>query len=310
MEKKKTLSIAIIIISVGSAFGLGMLTLSLINLSNASPNTYLFIDSMNREVYVPNNPQRIVSMAPSITETIFALEAEEKLVGVTDYCNYPVEATNITSIGGFSTPNLEVMSSLNPDLIIAASWNAEKVAQLESQGYPIVIILADTLDEIIENMGKIGNLVNVRQNGIDIMENMLFDMELITNKTTTLNYSQIVDCYFEIWETPMVVGEKSYINDMILKAGAINIFGNINLEYPTISHEAIIDGDPDVIFITEHSAPWYSQAVCDRTGYNVVDACIHNRVYECFDDIYLRPGPRIIDALENMTTYLYPMLFT
>lgn len=308
MQKNTTIFIVLIIVIGGSAFGLGMVTVNLMNPDTAQPNTHLFVDSMNREVYVPNDPQRIVSMAPSITETIFALEAEAKLVGVTDYCNYPVEATNITSIGGFSTPNLEVIASLNPDLIIAASWNAESVAQLESKGLCIVIILANTLDEIIENMGKIGNLVNVRQNGIDLMEDMSFDMEAITNKTATLNYTQIVDCYFEIWETPMVVGEQSYIHDMITKAGAINIFGNLNLEYPTVSDEAVISGDPDVIFITEHSAPWYSQLVCDRAGYNVVNACTHNRIYQCFDDIYLRPGPRIIEALDNMTRYLYPTL--
>jgi iron complex transport system substrate-binding protein len=308
MKKSSTLIIAIAIIVGGSAFGLGMLTVSLLNPPATEANTYLFVDSMNREVNVPDDPQRMVSMAPSITETIFALGAEDNLVGRTDYCNYPVEATNITSIGGFSTPNLEIIASLNPDLIIAASWNAQTVAQLESLGYAIVIILANTLDEVIANMGKIGNLINARQNGIDLMEDMSVDMESITNMTATLNYTQIVDCYFEIWETPMVVGEKSFIHDMITKAGAINIFGNLNLEYPTVSHESVINGDPDVIFITEHSAPWYSQDVCDRAGYNVVNACIHNRVYQCFDDTYLRPGPRIIEALDNMTRYLYPTL--
>ena len=311
MEKKKPLTVFIVLVLVigGSTFGLGMLIMNLITPETAPPNTHLFIDSMNRQVYVPDAPQRIVSMAPSATETIFALGAEDKLVGVTDYCNYPTDAVNITSIGGFSTPDLETIAILNPDLIIAIRWNAETVTQLENQGYAIVIILGESLDDIIENVGVIGNLVNERTKGVYLMGNMSYHMEIITNKTNTLNYSQIVDCYFEVWESPKIVGAKSFLNDMINKAGAINIFGNINLEYPIVSHEAIINGDPDVIFITEHSAPWYSQQVCERAGYDAINACINNRVYQVFDDIYLRPGPRIIDALENMTRYLYPMLF-
>jgi len=310
MKKNITIFIALLIVIGGTAFGLGMLTLNLMSNRTAPANSYLFVDSMNREVYVPNDPQRIISMAPSVTETIFALEAEVRLVGVTDYCNYPNEAQNITSIGGFSTPNLEVIASLNPDLIIAASWDAENVAQLESQGYAIVIILPDTLEEIIESMGIIGNLVNERQNGIYLMGNMTLDLEGVTNKTSTLNYTDMLDCHFEIWETPMVVGGDSFINDLITKAGAINIFGNLQSEYPTVSHEAIINANPDVIFITEHSAPWYSQDVCNRTGYDIISACINDRVYQCFDDIYLRPGPRIVEALDNMTRYLYPTLFS
>ncbi len=309
-RNKITILVILTIIISGSTFGMGILIMNIISEEKTISNSHLFIDTMNRQVYVPDDPQRIISMSPSITEAIYALGVEEKLVGCTDYCNYPVEVAEIASIGGFSTPNLEIIASLNPDLIITASWNAEIVSLLESQGYAIVIILAKTLNEIIENMGIIANLANAHQNGMYLMGNMTFEMEGLTNKTATLNYTQIIDCYFEIWETPMVVGSKSFINDMISKAGAINIFGNLNLEYPTISHEAVISSDPDVIFITEHSAPWYSQNICDRTGYNVVNACINSRVYQCFDDIYLRPGPRITNALDNMTRYLYPTLFT
>lgn len=311
-EKSKSITIfvVLIIVIVGSTFGIGMLVMNIITKEpSIPPNTHLFIDSKNRKVYVPDDPQRIISLAPSITEAIFALGAGDRLVGRTSYCNYPQEVSTIAEVGSYSSPELEIIASLDPDLIIATEWNAESVAQLENQGYAIVIILANTLEEIIESMGVIGNLVNNWRNSIYLMYNMLFQMETLTNKTATLNSSQIIDCYFEIWETPKVVGAKSFIHDMISKAGAINIFGNLDFEYPTVSHEAVINGDPDVIFITEHSAPWYEQNVCDRTGYNVVNACINNRVYLCFDDIYLRPGPRIIDALINMTRYLYPMLF-
>ncbi len=106
----------------------------------------------------------------------------------------------------------------------------------------------------------------------------------------------------------MVVGNDSFINDMIKQAGGINLFGNEAGEYPSVSNENIIQGNPDVIFITEHSAAWYSQTLCNRTGYNAINACKNNRVYSLDDNMFLREGPRIVTALENMTRYLYPTL--
>ena len=309
MEKNgKIITAIIIVVLIGGGTSLGIFMVF-----NAQPGPlpgYLFTDSKDRQVRVPYHPERIISMAPSITETLYELEVDDRLVGVTNYCNYPVNASSKTSIGGFSTPNMEIIVSLNPDLIIAAAWNAESVALLENMGLAIVIILAETLDEIINNIGVIGNLTDAETKGVEIMTALTTDMEDITDKTSTINENITVDCYFEIWETPMVAGGSSFIDDMITKAGAINIFGDLSLEWPTVQHEWVIGSDPDAIFITEHSAPWYSQAVCDRTGYNVVNACINARVYLGNDDIYLRPGPRIIMALENMTRYLYPFLFT
>ena len=308
MDNKSKIIGTFVIIGVVAAGGI---TFGLISMLNSLPQQegYIFRDSMSRDVIVPYHPERIVSMAPSITEILYELEVDDRLVGVTDYCNYPTEATSKTSIGGFSTPNLEIIINLNPDLIIAASWNSETVTLLENLGLSIVIILSDTLNETIDNIGLIGNLTNSEVKSIEVMDDLYSDMEFILNKTDSINATDKIDCYFEIWETPMVAGSASFIDDMIIKAGANNVFGTIALEWPIVQHEWVIASDPDVIFITEHSAPWYSQEVCDRTGYNVVNACINDRVYLCFDDIYLRPGPRLIMALENMTRYLYPSLF-
>ena len=308
MEKKSKIIVAIVIVGlIGGGTSLGIFMAM-----NAQPSLtgHLFTDSKGRNVRVPNRPERIISMAPSVTETLYELEVDDRLVGVTNYCNYPVDASSKTSIGGFSTPNMEVIVSLNPDLIIATAWNEESVALLEDRGFTIVIILAETLDEIIFNIGVIGNLTDAETKGAEIMNTLTTDMEAITNKTSVFHENNSVDCYFEIWESPMVAGGTSFIDDMITKAGAINLFSGLPLEWPTVQHEWIIGADPDVIFITEHSLPFYSQDVCSRTGYNVVNACINDRIYLGNDDIYLRPGPRIIMALENMTRYIYPFLFT
>lgn len=309
MKKEgKIIAAIVIVVLIGGGTSLGIFMV--LNAQPAPLTGYLFTDSKDRQVRVPDHPERIISMAPSITETLYELEVDDRLVGVTDYCNYPVNASTKTSIGGFSTPNMEVMVSLNPDLIISAAWNEESVALLENKGFAIVIILAETLEEIIFNIGVIGNLTDAGTKGTVLMNKLTTDMESITNKTSIFHENNSISCYFEIWESPMVAGGSSFLDDMITKAGAINIFSDLQLEWPSVQHEWIIASDPDVIFITEHSAPYYSQDVCSRTGYNVVNACINARVYLGNDDIYLRTGPRIIMALENMTRYLYPFLFT
>src|SRR4030042_1364990 len=114
-----------------------------------------FTDSKGRTVLVPKNPTRIVSMAPSVTEILFAIHVDDRLVGVTNYCNYPVEAKNKTKVGGFTTPNLEVLVALNPDLIIAADSNDERINVLVNTGFPVVVILAKNVDEIITNIRQI-----------------------------------------------------------------------------------------------------------------------------------------------------------
>lgn len=309
-EKRNLASLVIILSIIGVCiFILGGYAFLKTIPSGNNGNTHLFIDSMNRKVYVPENPQRIVSMAPSITEIIYTLGADNKLVGVTNNCNYPSEAQNKPKIGGYYSPNSEIILSLSPDLIISSRWDVEDVTQLENYGLPIVIILPDTINDIIESFGIIGNLINYRNESIELMNDLNNNLSSIETKVSTLNYSQRIDCYFEISQSPMVAGGDSYIDDMITKAGAINLFSNINQEWATVSHEIIIDADPDVIFVTEHSYPNYELNIYDRPGYNLINACINNRVYLVFDDIYLRTGPRIIMALENMTRYLYPFLF-
>ncbi|MFX1274809.1 MAG: helical backbone metal receptor [Promethearchaeota archaeon] len=309
LRRNKIIPIIVACGLVVSAIPIGIFMLT--TQKSTIPDGYIFKDSLDREVMVPYNPKRIISLSPSVTELLYELEVDDRLVGVTSYCNYPNEALDKTDVGGFTTPNMEVILELNPDLIISSysAWSEEEISAFEDLSLTLVIIFASTLDEIIEQISIIGDLTKAGSKSIELKNKLLQDMKYITDKTSKIDQSDKLDCYFEVWESPMVAGSKSYIDDMIQKAGAINIFHSIEYEYHTVSHESVILSDPDVIFITEHSAPWYSQEVSDRPGYNVISACVNNRIYRCFDDIYLRTGPRIMIALENMTRYLYPSLF-
>ncbi len=310
MKEDKKIFTVIMLIGVVSIVGfLGYRTIISYTDDDEEDNMRYFIDSYDRNISVPLHPMKIISMAPSITETLFALGIQDRIVGVTDYCNYPEEAQNITSIGGFSTPDLELMISLNPDLIISNSYNADSIVSLQDMGF-VVAVMKDstTIEGIIDEILEIGDLVDAKLNATNVTATMYERLWVVTNQTATIEETSKVDLYFEIWESPMVVGNQSFIHDMILKAGGINIFGDLDSTYPIVSNEDIISNNPDYIFITEHSAVYYSQDVCNRTGYGIIDACIDEHVYTVNDDLYLRAGPRIIDALINMTNILYPEL--
>ncbi|MCK5345954.1 MAG: ABC transporter substrate-binding protein, partial [Candidatus Heimdallarchaeota archaeon] len=161
---------------------------------------------------------------------------------------------------------------------------------------------------VIDGIEDIGTLIASEANATIVVDNMRTSYWSIANKTSVILEEDQLRCYFEIWETPMVAGNTSFLHDMMTMAGAINLFGNLDETYPAVSNENIISGNPNVIFVTTHSAAYYSQEICNRTGYEVLNACMDDRIYLLEDNLFLRAGPRIIEALEIMTTLLYPTL--
>ncbi|KKM02896.1 hypothetical protein LCGC14_1779840 [marine sediment metagenome] len=309
MPKNKIVIIAVIIAVIFSNIIILNVIFGDIDL-DASSEKNIFYDSLGRKVEVPKHPKRIISMAPTITEILYALEVDDRLYGVTTYCNYPVDAQTKTKIGGFSTPNIEIIVSLESDLVIWAKEDLNVIESLEAYDIAIVVIIANNLDDILKNIKDIGVLVDEEEKGKDVSNSLKTQMNMITDKTDTLKTNEKLKSYFEVWETPTVVGGKSFLHDMIEKAGGINIFGDIYDVFPTVSHESVINENPEVIFVTAMGRGWYTVDVADRAGYDVIDAVINNRIYECDDDMFTRAGPRIMDALEKMTRYLHPTLFS
>lgn len=320
MERDKIISITIAGVLVAGIipFGIFIYTTQL----NNQLEGYIFTDSLGREVLVPYQPNRIISLSPSITETLYALNVENRVVGVSDDCNYPLNVFDKPKMGRYSTPNLESIAALNPDLIISSysSWSAEKIATIESLGYSFIIITASTINDSIDNIGIIANLTNVDSKGIELINSLKTDLETITNETEVLTNGQLKSVYFELFKTVNGVGAVmvlSHLNNMIKLAGGTNIFDNGTLErYMVVSHEAVIYGDPEFIFVAPMGRTSYNFAAFEadfedrkiNLGYGPIDAINTNDVYLVDDDIFLRKGPRIVQGLENLTRYLHPGL--
>jgi iron complex transport system substrate-binding protein len=270
-------------------------------------------DQLGRTVELGGIPQRIVSLAPSNTEILFALGLADQVVAVTDYCNYPPEAKKKPSIGGFSTPSIEKIVAISPDLILAASIHQKQVIpSLEAKGMTVVALAPETISEVLDAITLVGKITNKGEAASKLVAKMQSRIKAVTDKTGNLPQTQKPRVFYITWHDPLMSAGKGTLHDeLIQKAGGINIAGDLS-GYPTISLEAVIAANPEVIVAgvgmgTGADAPLQFARTEPRLGNTA--ARLNNRVYSIDVDIVGRPGPRITDALEQFARFIHPELF-
>jgi iron complex transport system substrate-binding protein len=319
--KKRLLSIIAIIVLVT------ILTAVFIYINYNSPNdsNNTNISIMDDEGYTTNFvsiPQRIISLAPSNTQILFAIGVGDKVVGVTDYDHYPynfsawVAAGNMTSIGGFSTPNKETIASLNPDLILATPINDPDVVTLRDLGYNVLVLNPNDVNGVFKDISIVGNATGAEQNAATLVNSLTNQINAIEEKIASANLPK-PKVYYEVWTPPLMsAGNGSFINDVISKAGGVNIFGNEIQQYPTVSSETIVQSNPDVILLPTDmantgEAPFYGSIdqVKDRPGWSTISAVQNDRVIVVNGDLFAEAGPRIADQIAVAAKAFYPELF-
>jgi iron complex transport system substrate-binding protein len=322
MNKKYAIYIAAIIIIVSiisSAFILS-------NYNPGSNNTETQnLSAVDDEGYTTNFtsvPQRIISLAPSNTQILYAIGVGERVVAVTDYDHYPydfsawIAAGNMTSIGGFSTPNKEIIASLNPDLILATPVNDPDVVTLRSLGYNVLVLNPNDVNGVFKDITMVGKATGADQNATALISLLNSQINTIEAKIATANLPK-PRVYYEIWTPPLMsAGGTSFINDVISKAGGINIFEDENQQYPTVSSETVVMKNPDVIMLPTNmaqadEAPFYGTVndVKARPGWSSISAIQNNRVVIVDGDLFAEAGPRIADQIAAAAKAFYPDLF-
>jgi len=302
-------------------FGIGIFLLSLIvacappaeEIEGVAPSPIEVTDQLGRVVKLERMPKRIISLAPSNTEILFALGLADKLVAVTDYCNYPPEAKEKPSIGGFSTPNIEEVVAHSPDLILATSIHETRIIpQLEGKGLTIFTLDPKTLDEALESITLIGEVTGKGEEASRLVAGMRNRIKAVTDKTDNLPEAQRLRVFYITWHDPLMTpGSGTRHNELIRMAGGTNIARDLT-GYATISLEAVIEANPQVIIAgvgmgSGKDLPF--QYVKTEPRLRNVDARINNRVYSIDVDLAGRPGPRITDALEKFAEFIHPELF-
>jgi iron complex transport system substrate-binding protein len=271
-------------------------------------------DQLGRTVTLKTTtPQRIVSLAPSHTETIYALGLSDRLVAVTDYCNYPPEAREKPSIGGYSTPNIEEVVAMDPDLVLATDIHqTEVIPQLEARGLTVVAVNPTTIDGVIESITLIGKVTGAEKESANLVADMEKRVEAVTDKTGKLTGAEKPRVLYIVWHDPLMASGSGTLHDELMRlAGGTNVAGDLE-DYATISLEAVISANPQVFIAgvgmgTGEDLPL--QFINTEERLVSTDARINNRIYGIDTDIVGRPGPRIVEALEQFAGFIHPELF-
>jgi len=259
-------------------------------------------------------PERIVSLSPSTTEMLFAIGAGDQVVGVTSYCNYPEEATTRDIIGGFSakTISIETIISLNPDLVIAGVSAHQPITEtLREAGIAVLSIEPKSINDIQNIIVELGVITGHEKEGKTVSEDINSRIDAVQIKLGTLKDDERIKVFYEVWDAPlMTAGPESFTGQMVSLAGGINIFSDVQGDYPQISSEELINRNPQVILSSDtHGDKLSLEAMKEREGWSNIDAFKNNRVILLDGNIVSRPGPRVINAIEMIAQSLYPELF-
>jgi iron complex transport system substrate-binding protein len=262
------------------------------------------VDDLGRSVAINGTPQRIVSIAPSNTEILFALGLGEKVVGVTDWCDYPPEALEKEKVGGYDTPDIEKIDALNPDLILAAYGTPiDVIDTLEGLGLTVFGIKSTDLDDVLNDIRTVGNITGKEVEANALTSEMESRIEAVTDATSELEERPRI--FYIVWHDPLwTAGLETFIHELIEKAGGVNICQNIT-GYTTISIEEVVARNPEVIIASEWSFEWAQ----NETLLRGTNASQSGRIYQGDDNLVQRPGPRLVDGLEWFAYFIHPEIF-
>jgi len=267
----------------------------------------VFEDELGRKVEVKGPPQRIVSVAPSVTEILFALGLGEKIVGVSTYCNYPPEALTKEKVGGYITPSMEKIIALRPDLVIQTADGDLKtfVSRLAGLGIPVYITNPRSIPDILNAILKIGEVTFSLPAAQDLVAAMRGKIRAVQDKVKGLPRPRVLHT---LSVDPLVSsGKGTFVNDLISMSGGENVAENAKGKHPLLSMEEVVARDPQVIvlstmFVNEPMAAqkkWWSR-------HREISAVRMGRIYVIQADLILRPSPRIVDGLAEMVQAIHP----
>jgi iron complex transport system substrate-binding protein len=267
-------------------------------------------DEAGRTVVIPGMIDSVISLSPANTEILFAIGAGDMVAGVTEYCNYPPDVLNIPKVGGFADVNRERIAALNPDIIFASHLHISRVVPaLEQLGFPVVVINPVSVHGVFDSIRLTADICGKKMEAGILVSELNTTYNEITEK---IGKKERIPVFWELSDDLWTIGKGSYIDDLISKAGGLNIAGDLDAPWLQLSSEYILDADPAIIFLADHPYEVKIEELAQRPGWDSLSAVRNNRIVEVTEnnnDIVSRPGPRVIQALEYITKHLYPDLF-
>jgi iron complex transport system substrate-binding protein len=253
-------------------------------------------------------PKRVISLAPNITETVFALGADTLLAGVTDFCDYPPSARKKEKVGSLLDPNIEKITSLSPDLIIMTTEGNSKYTylSLKSSGYKVYVANPNDIKGIIRMIKNLAIILGKKNNGM-IITNYITDN--LKNYSLQNENKKPISCFLIISVNPLItVNRFTYISELLSLSGFENIYGDELLEYPNVNYEDVLLKNPDYIFFlcdTANQVMVNSNKSDIKSRLSVVNAVKNNKIFGVDENILSRPGPRVMDGVKLLRSKVF-----
>lgn len=276
----------------------------------AQPSAPLLVtDEAGRQVSISQPVRRVVSLAPSLTETIYALGVQEKLVGVTDYCDYPPEAKNRPKVGGVLNPNVEQIVALKPDLVLAtrSANRRETVEALERLGIPCYATYPRSVEDVLTSTLHVAEIVGAPEQGAAIVAGLRERLDDLKHSLAGRSPRRIL---FVVWQEPLIsVGRGTFLGDALRWAGADTLV-ETSQEWPRVSLEEVVRLQPDyLVFAGSQPEPERTAAgLRTRPGWRGLEA-VRQRHIVIISEAINRPAPRLVDAIEELAHQLHPAAF-
>lgn len=316
---RKTIVSVIILIIVGVT---AVIAFSQLYKPEEAPTGLMsIIDDVGRNVTITNYPpQRIVSMAPSCTEILYALGLGDKVVGVDEYSDYPtevlerVEAGTLTTVGSFAEINIELVVSLEPDLIVATGGVQRVVVEnLEGQGQPVMVLYPERFDGVLADISLVGEITGQTDEAEEIVTDM---QERAQEIAETVKDLPKVPVYIEMFFNGgyWTFGSDSYVDELLSMAGGTNVFSGVTGGHISTSSEEILQANPEIIIISKgamaDACGLTEEVIRARPGWNEISAVKNDRIHEVSEPIIVLGVPRLIDGLEAIAEIIHPELFS
>lgn len=273
-------------------------------MANVSEKT--FTDDVGRRVYLAKPARRVVSLAPSAAEIIFAVGLDAEVVGVTTFCDFPIQAKAKPKVGS-SIPNIEAILDLKPDLIVGNKdfIRPDILAKLEQLKIPVFILSPTTVEDILGHISTVGQLVGRDKEARAVVQGLRHRLGEIRSRTAA---AKPVRVFYVISTDPLIsVGAGSFIHQMLELAGGENIVGQTPASYPKVSLEEVLRRDPEVLLFPVGTAEGIPEAEQQRwRKWTALSAVVHNRLHQVKAELVNRPGPRVVDGIEALAKAIRP----
>ncbi len=267
------------------------------------------VDQTGHAVTLPAAPRRIVSLVPGVTEILFAIGAQDALVGVTDFCDYPPEARRKTRVGDMLAPNLETLVSLRPDLVVATrSGNREETFdQLKRLGLPVYLVDPVSVGDVLRLVEGLGDLTGHRDGASAVAAALERRITAVRERVAGRPHPRVL---YVLWPEPLIVpGRGSLVSELIASAGGESVTADQGQGYPRMSLEAAVGRAPEVIILARHGAGTGPAAREQWQRLESLPAIRSGRLYAADGDLLHRYGPRVVDGLELLARLIHPEAF-